>query len=156
MNRYLPLEERFWGKVNKTGACWLWTGVFDNGGYGIIKVNKRKVGAHRVSWELNRGPIPYGLDIDHLCRVRSCVNPDHLEPVTRKENIERGVARITSLSRFAAMTHCRRGHEFTPENTRHSISAKGYTLRTCKTCQQAWNSRNYRASRGRTVEISET
>lgn len=88
MTTYRPLEERFWEKVEPTGFCWNWTASTRNG-YGQISVGGRKgriAGAHRVAYELLIGPIPDGLVIDHLCRNTLCVNPDHLEPVTVREN----------------------------------------------------------------------
>ena len=86
-------EERFWSKVDKTGDCWLWTGVKGSAGYGQfqVKVDRgrfRTIGAHRYAYELCVGPIPEGLHIDHRCRTKSCVNPDHLRPVTPKQNAE--------------------------------------------------------------------
>ncbi len=88
-----PAEQRFWAKVSKTDECWLWTGS-KNDGYGKFRpvANQRPVLAHRYAYELLVGPIPRDLTLDHLCRVHSCVNPEHLEPVTRRENILRGKA----------------------------------------------------------------
>ena len=99
------LSERFWAKVDKggplpvyrpeLGPCWLWTAACDHGGYGYLHIESRrgspKTGAHRVAYKLLVGPIPDGLDIDHLCRVPACVRPSHLEPVTRSENTIRGL-----------------------------------------------------------------
>lgn len=82
------LEERFWGKVEKTDGCWLWSAGRDSGGYGSFYLNGRDTKAHRVSYELLVGPIPSGMDIDHRCFNRGCVNPAHLRAVTRKQNIE--------------------------------------------------------------------
>jgi len=107
---HTPLEERFWAKVRKTETCWLWTAFVDRAGYGRIRGFDGRRGeslyAHRVSYELHIGPIPKGLHIDHLCRVRSCVRPDHLEAVTCAENLRRGsgVAMIKT-------GRCRRGHD---------------------------------------------
>ena len=120
--------ERFWAKVEKTGACWLWTAQTDNQGYGIVSFGGRSRKAHRVAWLMKVGPLPDDLTIDHLCRVRRCVNPTHLEPVTNSENVLRGEGIMVRNSR---KTHCIRGHEFTPENTR--VDAKG---RTCRSCQR--------------------
>jgi hypothetical protein len=87
------VEERFWAKVDKggPGGCWIWIGGRANG-YGKFRPEpSRQVQAHRYAWELAHGEIADGLTIDHLCRIRCCVNPDHLEPVTITENIRRGV-----------------------------------------------------------------
>jgi len=83
------LEERFWSKVDKNGpnGCWVWTGCIGHG-YGQIRQNKKLYQAHRVSWEWAVGPIPNGMEIDHRCRVKQCVNPDHLRVVTHKQNLE--------------------------------------------------------------------
>ena len=78
----------FWGQVDKTDSCWLWTGHLDRNGYG--KVGNRL--AHRMAYTMVKGVIPEGLSLDHLCRVHNCVNPDHLEPVTHAENVRRGAA----------------------------------------------------------------
>jgi hypothetical protein len=95
-------EDRFWAKVKKDGpvpgyapqlgGCWLWTGAKHALGYGQQRIDWRIVPAHRFSYELLVGPIPEGLQIDHLCRVPSCVRPSHLEPVTHRENGLRGIA----------------------------------------------------------------
>jgi hypothetical protein len=95
-------------------GCWLWTASLDACGYGRILWERRNKGAHRVVWELVVGPIRGDLTLDHLCRNRACVNPDHLEPVPLRENILRGNGVGVQN---AAKTHCNSGHEFTPENT---------------------------------------
>jgi len=73
-----------------TTPCWVWQRALDYGGYGHMRINKRYRGAHRVYWERENGPIPDGLQLDHLCRNRPCVRPSHLEPVTHAENMRRG------------------------------------------------------------------
>ena len=111
----------------EVGDCWHWTGAASHDGYGRVYTERGVKYAHRVVWELLVGPIPEGLVIDHLCRNRSCVNPDHLEPVTRKENQRRGQA-----NQNIAKTHCKRGHEFTEENTYIQPSTGKRGCRRCK------------------------
>lgn len=105
----MPRHERVWLYVDKSNSCWEWTGSRVNG-YGRYKNDP----AHRYVYELLIGPIPAGLQLDHLCRNRACVNPDHLEPVTQRENMRRA---DVALGIRSAVTHCKHGHEFTPENT---------------------------------------
>ena len=120
-------EERFWAKVRRTDSCWLWTAGLANGGYGAFNIARGvTVKAHRFAYESLVGPIPAGMQIDHLCRVRRCVNPEHLEPVTQLVNIKRGEAGHWQIRK----THCPHGHEYTPENT---IWRKG-KYRMCRTC----------------------
>lgn len=127
--------EKYIHKIKLTDTCWLWQGSIGLGGYGILSqyssdhrksLPKR---AHRVIYEIARGPIPKGLVLDHLCRVRHCVNPDHLEPVTEKVNLQRGYG--PSGLNFRK-TFCLRGHHFTSENT--YVSPKGG--RRCKACRK--------------------
>lgn len=128
------VEERFDAKweVDESG-CWLWTASTDNAGYGCFGVKDersacwRTVRAHRLAYETAVGPIPDGLVLDHLCRVRNCVNPDHLEPVTSGENVLRG---DTITARCAATTHCPQGHPYDEKNTYHNPAG----FRACRTC----------------------
>jgi hypothetical protein len=121
------IVKRFWEKVEKTPDCWLWVGTRDQKDYGKFWNGTTAVIAHRYAYELLVGPIPDGLHIDHLCRVHRCVNPDHLEAVTNRENVLRGEG-PTAIN--AAKTHCIHGHEFTPENT--ITNRLGH--RWCRTC----------------------
>lgn len=127
MSDVVLTDEKFWSKVEKTDTCWLWTGPRLPNGYGRLWLNGRLRTVHRLAWELARGPIPDGLVIDHACRVRNCVNPDHMEVVTGGDNTRRGIG-PTAIN--ARKTHCIRGHEFTPENT--YWPAKGG--RICRAC----------------------
>jgi hypothetical protein len=122
--------ERFWPKVEKTETCWLWTGALLDSGYGFFWVdNTRQVVAHRFAYELLVGTIPEGLQLDHLCRVRNCVNPKHLEPVTNREN----ALRSESFSgRSARQTHCVHGHPFDEANTYIWVGRP--THRQCRIC----------------------
>lgn len=117
----VPLADRIWQYVDKTETCWLWTGSRNRHGYGRVSVEGRTIDAHRALWEMLNGPVPTGLELDHLCRVRACVNPDHLEPVTHAENMRRA-----NLSHIG----CRRGHAPTPENV--YVSPQG--RRNCRAC----------------------
>ena len=110
-------------------GCWLWDGP-GYLGYGFLPPSHGW--AHRVSYELHKGGIPSDLQIDHLCRVRSCVNPDHLEAVPQKTNLLRG---ISFVAINAAKTHCAQGHEFTPENTRFHV-ARDHVQRRCRICHR--------------------
>lgn len=86
------VEERWWEKVAITEGCWLWTASLDGNGYGRFHDGERDTKAHRSGYEMLVGPVPDGLELDHLCRVRACVRPDHLEPVTHAENVRRAAA----------------------------------------------------------------
>jgi hypothetical protein len=128
-------EERFWKKVGRADPdqCWEWLGTRNDRGYGRFAIpsptgGMRQVRAYRFAYELLVGAIPEGLEIDHLCRNRGCVNPAHLEPVTHRENMFR-----------ARQTHCKHGHEFTEANSYLPPSGG----RECRLCQAAHN-RRYR------------
>lgn len=118
---------RFWSKVLVTDGCWPWQGYVAPDGYG--RLNFSAVGrpqlAHRLSYQHLVAEIPEGLQLDHLCRNRACVNPDHLEPVSNQENAKRG--------RLARTTHCSRGHEYDEENT--------HFYRGWRICRACWKSR---------------
>jgi hypothetical protein len=131
-------EQKYVSEPN-TG-CWLWIGATSPKGYGQFRHGARRVLAHRFSYEYSIGPIPAGLQIDHLCRVRSCVNPSHLEPVTNRENILRGVGLPAVNNR---KTECHNGHTFTSENT-YTYMGPWEKRRACRKCRVVTN-RKYRA-----------
>ncbi len=127
-------HERFWSRVEKHGdACWRWRGArHHRGGHGCFKVGGFNYIAHRVAYELVKGPIPDGLMLDHLCRNRACVNPDHLEAVSNRDNQMRG---FTLSSKNALKTSCVHGHPFSPENTR-IVYRRSHRERVCLACRR--------------------
>lgn len=137
-----PVRERLLSKavINFETGCWEWNGQLNSDGYARFGVTAQKnTYAHRLAYELIEGPIPAGLTLDHLCRVRHCINPAHLEPVTSRENSLRSP--FTMASRHAATTHCPSGHEYTPENTMTVKHRNGRVTRVCRTCRRAYVAR---------------
>jgi len=124
------LIKRFWSKVEITKSCWNWIAFKDKDGYGQFgESSKIKHRSHRFSYELLESKIPKGLQLDHLCRNRGCVNPAHLQIVTSKENVRR------SPSYNGSKTHCKRGHEFNYTNTYyHQSNTRKY--RNCVLCRR--------------------
>jgi len=115
-------------------GCWLWTGCVDENGYGRFLLDGKNRRAHRVAYSCFKAPVPAGLTLDHLCRVRSCVNPDHMEPVTLAENIRRGDQGPKGWKRHN--THCPHGHALVPANVGwHRV--RGKLNRQCLTCRRA-------------------
>jgi hypothetical protein len=115
--------------IDPVTGCWVYTGYISPNGYGQVVRRPRKYQAHRYTYEQVVGPIPEGLDLDHLCRNRACCNPDHLEPVTRRENCLRGLCGHITGAKNKAKTHCPQGHEYNEANTRY---CKGE--RSCRVC----------------------
>lgn len=135
-------ELRFFAKVEKTDACWLWTAAKNNMGYGVFSVGGSLVLAHRFSYERNVGPIASGLTLDHLCRVPLCVNPEHLEPVTHAENVARG----EGGKMWREKTHCPKGHPYEGYNL--IVTKAGY--RACRECNNE-RGREYRRKKKETL-----
>jgi hypothetical protein len=141
-------EERFWSKVDKSGDCWLWLGSLNEEGYGKFHSGRSCVRAHRYAYKLLVGPIPPGLNLDHLCHTRDescrlgnecphrrCVNPAHLEPVTQRENVHRSpLARSVEAAAASIRnrTHCPRNHPYDEANTGWRKSGHRY----CRACNR--------------------
>jgi hypothetical protein len=117
-------------------GCWLWLGAVKRNGYGGLRHDGVNLYAHRVSYECHRGPIPIGLELDHLCRVRHCINPDHLEPVTHSQNVRRGTAGSAVAVLQRMKTHCPAGHPYDEANT-YQYKQK----RQCRACKMEWKRR---------------
>lgn len=147
--RKRPLAVRFDEKVCPAASgCIEWIGSITTAGYGVLWVDGRDQMAHRISWEIHKGPIPEGLQIDHLCRNTKCVNPDHLEPVTPGENIRRSPNAPPAVN--ARKTHCRAGHELSGANLDTYALSKG--RRSCRTCARARWMEYYRRRASKVAE----
>src|SRR5215472_9435079 len=120
-------------------GCWIWMGFVNENGYGKVvrpSIRKSPIAAHRYAFEKVKGEIPSGLDLDHLCRVRCCVNPDHLEPVTRSINCLRGETGWAGGN--AIKTQCPQGHAYTPENTYTDRTGGRYCIQCKKQAYRRW------------------
>jgi hypothetical protein len=126
----------------EVNGCWRWNGARTAKGYSHLVVAGRNIYAHRAIWVLFNGPISGGLQIDHLCRNRGCVNVDHMEPVTCRTNLLRGEGNAIRAARAARQTHCKQGHPLTPDNL---YPPSGTNLRICRRCKldswHRWNAK---------------
>ena len=133
------MTDRFWSLVDKTDDCWLWTGPQNRNGYGMFWANGRHEVAHRAAWRLSGRELDPSLTMDHLCRVRLCVRPDHLEQVTMRVNLLRGENFAAVYARRDACSH---GHKYADGEWRWKVE-KGYRYRLCDACQRERNHRRY-------------
>lgn len=122
------IETRFHNKYKVIDGCWIWQGSLLNSGYGLFTdENGKAITAHRWAYKYFKGNIPAGYVVDHICRNPACVYPKHLQAITQSDNIKRSLL----VKARSARTHCKHGHEFTPENTRY---VKGQRGRRCAKC----------------------
>lgn len=164
-----PVEAAFWANVDRNGPvprpdmgpCWVWTGMLNPGGYGYFNRPGLSRLPHRLAYEWARGPIPDGLDLDHLCHLppctggvecphRRCVNPDHLDPVTRADNTRRSPLTLTGAN--IRKTHCPKGHPYDEANTATSKAGK----RKCRECNRIKCRARYHANKARAADGSVT
>lgn len=137
-------EARFLSHITKTKTgCWLWQRYIDHSGYGRFTIKGDRAYAHRISYE-HWVNSPIQGEVDHLCRIRSCVNPEHLEDVSHAENLRRAPAQISTIN--SQKTHCPHGHEYTPENTIFRKNAWG-GARRCRQCVYKSNAAWAKANR---------
>lgn len=131
----IPQERRILSRFRRGDGCWEWDHISPGtGGYGVVRYNGRQMVAHRAVYEILVGPIPEGLTLDHLCRNRACVRPDHLEPVSMRENVLRGKA-VTA--EHAVKTHCPAGHLYDEANTyMGSLQGGRFRCRKCRACHR--------------------
>ena len=134
--------ERFWNKVNKTDTCWLWTAGKQKEGYGKFWFNGKTQTAHILSYELHKGPIPKGKQINHThSHNKHCVNPDHLYAGTQEENMQDRLRDGKNPNKNK--THCKHGHEYNAESTYYHPNNQ----RVCKQCKKMHDA-NWKAKRG--------
>ena len=140
----VPLLNRLLSKI-RVSECWEWQGAKTDKGYAVIRMGSRNCLAHRVLYELVVGIIPEGLCLDHLCRKRACIRPDHLEPVTHALNILRGEG---APAKHARKTHCLRGHPLSGDNLLPRPKNKGRQCRACTKLRTREASLRFRLKRG--------
>lgn len=160
--RELLLEERFWSRVEPTGFCWLWTGGTTKDGYGLMGWVKTTWTAHKIAYTLLVGNVPTGMQIDHLCNIRNCVNPCHLEVVTKRENARRMVERrgwvhggvkyqkkpreqwkkAPKPENLLDWTHCKNGHTLLEVGIYTHRTTDGKQAHYCKECKRIARAKN--------------
>lgn len=140
------LPDRFWNKAttDPSTGCWLWIGATTGNGYGNFRFKGKNHAAHRVSRSLLIAEVEAELDLDHLCRTRSCINPDHLEPVSRRENVLRGLrGRLREVTEY-----CSKGHAYDVDNLKIEKRSDGRTVRRCKKCRRVADAKRRLLNKG--------
>lgn len=140
LTRIFDYTEKNSGVYFLNTECWRWTNRLNGHGYGVLTYKGKTQLAHRAVWEAIKGPVPSGLECDHLCRNRWCVNPEHIELISHRENVLRGNSVVAAN---AKKTQCKNGHEFSPENTAKDVRGG----RVCKTCRHLYYKANYQPRR---------
>ena len=134
--------------IGDDSECWRWGGTMRPHGYGTVSIGGATRGSHAVAFEMTKGAVPDGLEIDHLCHTRDCINPAHMEAVTHAENMRRRISTIGGGLGNSRKTHCIRGHPFDDMNTWQTVSAIGSPVRQCKKCHALRESARRAAARG--------
>lgn len=134
-----------WRNILVDDGCWMWTGSVDLHGYGRAYFGGKTTKAHKWMYERFVGPVPEGLELDHLCRTPGCVRWDHLEPVTHAENVRRGAGPTAVRAIHAAKTHCKRGH---PLEGCRTYVRDGRTIRACRRCAVIASTEHRKRKRG--------
>lgn len=134
------LPPHVWDKIIPTDdGCWIWIGLADLGGYGVLMLNKIRTKAHRIVYMLTVGDVPSGSIVCHSCDVRCCVNPSHLWTGSQLDNV--ADCKAKGRRRYRNASHCKRGHGFTPENTGYPHRINRNTHKVCRTCSREQNRR---------------
>jgi hypothetical protein len=148
--RSVPIAERFWDCVDKTGECWEWKEYRHPNGYGVLRFQGKNEWAHRAAWRLLHGDIPAKLVIDHLCNNRPCVRPEHLRLTTQRANILRSKTHPMAVN--FRKTHCPKGHPYDEANTIHGTTPLGHPNRICRRCRNDWQKVTYQNRKRRLAE----
>ena len=147
--RYRTVKERFWDKVEKSSGCWMWLGSKGSHGYGQTSNRGGYILAHRMSWELAYGTIPTGMCVLHKCDNRECVNPNHLFIGTKSDNTQDMMRKGRNYTGVReTKTHCKNGHEYSPENIYMHLRSDGKYRRECRACVLACQHRRNVIKRG--------